>query len=70
VNGSRFFRRIPTTSDAVQPHNAISTNSIGVLAVFSAAVSITTACRELAAPTYRSLSVQLTEASIIVTFFA
>jgi hypothetical protein len=54
----------------VQPHNAISTNSIGVLAVFSAAVSITTACRELAAPTYRSLSVQLTEASIIVTFFA
>src|ERR1019366_8429410 len=68
VNGSRFLRRIPTTSDAVQPHKPSSTNSIGLLAVFSVAVSITIECRELADPTYRSLSVQLTEASIIVAF--
>src|SRR5208282_2876759 len=66
VNFSRFLRRIPTTSDAVHPHKASSTNSIGVLAVFSAAVSITIECPEVAAPTNRSLSVQLTEASIIV----
>src|ERR1035438_8770521 len=68
VTGSRFFRRMPTTSEAVQPHNAISTNSIGLLAVFSFAVSITSEWRELADPTYRSLSVQFTEASIMAPF--
>src|SRR5664279_3560524 len=59
---------MPTTSDAVQPHKPSRTNSMGVLAVFSVAVSITIECREVADPTYRSLSVQFTAASIIVAF--
>jgi hypothetical protein len=41
---------------------------MGELAVFSGAVSITIACREVADPTYRSLSVQISEASIIAAF--
>src|ERR1039458_1794220 len=68
VNGSRFFRRMPTTSEAVQPHSASNTSSIGLFAVFSFAVSITIEWRDVAAPTYRSLSVQFTEASIMAPF--
>ena len=50
VKGSRFLWRIPTTSEAVQPQRAINTSSMGELAVFSLAVSMTIACRELASP--------------------
>ena len=42
---------------------------MGLLAVFSFAVSITMEWREVAAPTYRSLSVQFTDASVMVAFF-
>ena len=43
----------------------MSTSSIGLLAVFSLAVSITMAWREVASPIYRSLSVQIALAEII-----
>src|SRR5664279_2723913 len=65
VNGSRFLRKIPTTSLAVHPHSPISTNSIGVLAVFTSPVSSTTAWPLLASPRKRSLSVQMVFASVM-----
>src|SRR6267142_6036733 len=65
VKGSRFLRRIPTTSEAVQPHSAMRTSSTGLLAVFSLPASTTMAWPEFACPTNRSRSDQFTEASII-----
>ena len=37
VNGSRFLRKIETTSTEVQPHRAISTSSIGLAPAWCAA---------------------------------
>src|SRR5579864_1055381 len=68
VKGSRFLRRMFTTSVAVQPQRPISTNSIGLFAVFSLAASSTTAWPLVAWPRKRSLSVHLAKAVIIVIF--
>src|SRR5437879_11760981 len=63
-NGSRFFRRMLTTSPAVHEQSAISTNSTGLDAAFSAPASITDECPEDAIPTKRSLSIHFADAVI------
>src|SRR5579872_5799560 len=65
VKGSRFLRRMLTTSVAVQPHSPISTSSMGLGAVLSLAASSTTAWPLLACPRKRSLSVHLAKAVIM-----
>src|ERR1017187_691824 len=65
VKGSRFLRRIPTTSLAVQAHKAIKTSSIGLFADFSAPASTTSAWPLLAWPTKRSSLAHNAVASIM-----
>src|SRR5581483_11522463 len=65
VNGSRFLRRMLTTSEAVQLHRPIKTNSMGLFATFSFPASTTMPCRLLESPTKQSLSVQRAFASVI-----
>ena len=45
-----FLSQMLTTSLAVQPHSPIRTISIGVLAVFTSPVSITSAWPDVASP--------------------
>src|SRR5271165_373877 len=70
VKGSRFLRRIPTTSLAVQAHRPISTSSTGLEADFSPPVSTTSACPLLAWPRKRSWSVHSAFASIMEPRFS
>src|SRR5712664_1610437 len=60
---------MPTTSDAVHPHRAMRTSSIGLLAVFSVDASTTTAWPDVAWPMNRSPSAQIVFAVIIFTSF-
>ncbi len=65
IVGGTFALGVYFEGSAVQPQSAMSTSSIGLLAVFSLPASTTIVWRELAWPMNRSWSDQFNDASII-----